>query len=754
MLRTPIVVCLSLLAACSDEGPTGPSTGATGTPLKIQGKLLKLVPPDALVTLHLPDLAGTWDRLGDTVFGDLFAEVDFEGRLAQFETVYTQKVTPAVPSPAAGAPDWSDIERVIRSMSGEVVVALLDLDGFDARVPEVRLLAGVSVTGAGTPAKKLLGLLCRLAGNQRGVKTKQGAGGLWTLESTDSPWPVEFAVHDDVLLIGVGENTVAEAIARMDAGTEARPRSGAARCYHDHDVYRVDVNIGAAVQRYANRVPGEVRKILRDLGFDKVRGVTMAARIEGENFVSSTFYDSPGGQDILTRWLSLHPVDLEILESLPEGTSAFSVFTLDPAWFMQKVRKQLPAELTADYADVLDNLEENVLPAFGPQCAQVTLEGLAGILRGPELVLSYMTNTAWMIQVRDRKQASHVLSWIPEQLGTPQKFKIGDADAVTFRLPDQRMRSFGLTPSFALTDDQLIVALTERTLRAFVAGGTKELGQRLRGHLDSVPESVAGVSWDSFRQGPGIYIGSMLAGIQQARMVSGVREFERALQSLPPALAYTTANVDGIFSYLRSPTGFLGSIGGVCGVAIVASIAIPNLLNARVKANEAAAIATLRNIEYAQEVFRGRAVHDEDNNGAGEFGFLGDLMSPAGRPALIPRMPGSDGRYLRSGYIFRAFLPGKGGVPIGESKRRGLVYADLAVDHMVVLAWPVERGKTGNRAFLLDAEGNIYTCADSPYGGRSQPPPDILCSTEGNLTSRKLPAGTSARDGHRWHLTR
>src|SRR5262245_66435425 len=60
-------------------------------------------------------------------------------------------------------------------------------------------------------------------------------------------------------------------------------------------------------------------------------------------------------------------------------------------------------------------------------------------------------------------------------------------------------------------------------------------------------------------------------------------------------------------------------------IAIIASIAIPNLLSARVSANETSAIATLRNISSAEAQFQGSAKNDEDGDGEGEYGFFAEL---------------------------------------------------------------------------------------------------------------------------------
>jgi len=50
-------------------------------------------------------------------------------------------------------------------------------------------------------------------------------------------------------------------------------------------------------------------------------------------------------------------------------------------------------------------------------------------------------------------------------------------------------------------------------------------------------------------------------------------------------------------------------------IAIIASIAIPNLLSARLNANESAAVATLKNISSAQSQCQASGVIDTNANG-------------------------------------------------------------------------------------------------------------------------------------------
>ncbi|MHC4816784.1 MAG: hypothetical protein ACYTF8_01815, partial [Planctomycetota bacterium] len=222
----------------------------------------------------------------------------------------------------------------------------------------------------------------------------------------------------------------------------------------------------------------------------------------------------------------------------------------------------------------------------------------------------------------------------------------------------------------------------------------------------------------------------------------------------------------GVFSFTRSPTAGIGSTGGLSGLTMLAAIAIPSLHAARLDANESAAIASLRSIHTAEETFRTSVMRDADGDGEGEYAFIGELLGhprpgeeqTRGHRALMSgQWMRRKGDFIRGGYRFRAYLPAEDGSPIGEDakpRRIKRVDGDLAETVLVVLAWPVSRGITGERAFYLDSSGRIYACRDGGYTKDSAPAPDVLSSQNGNLASRPLRAGEMARDGNRWDRLR
>jgi len=168
-------------------------------------------------------------------------------------------------------------------------------------------------------------------------------------------------------------------------------------------------------------------------------------------------------------------------------------------------------------------------------------------------------------------------------------------------------------------------------------------------------------------------------------------------------------------------------------IAIIASIAIPNLLSARVNANEAAAVSTLRNLASAQAQVQASGAIDANANGQGEYGYFAELSGtqniragdpdnsgtvtiPATGPRITPPvMSGAfgavngQGHVLRSGYVFRLSLPG---TDIGFLNEPALgTAAQVSPSNAEVLwcayAWPVSFRNSGNRAYFVNQQGDV-----------------------------------------------
>jgi hypothetical protein len=208
-------------------------------------------------------------------------------------------------------------------------------------------------------------------------------------------------------------------------------------------------------------------------------------------------------------------------------------------------------------------------------------------------------------------------------------------------------------------------------------------------------------------------------------------------------------------------------------VAGVALVLVTGVLSPRwhdghgCRSAETAAIATLRNLVSAQEQFRDGKFADENGNGIGEYGSLGELSAGApvrGDKALDPPLlPGSFrtvgtlgvSRARRSGYWFQFHFALPGGKTRTERLRGGLRAGDLdaalAEKFWCAYAWPVKHGlETGRRTFFVNQEGDILATDDHRYSGKHGPAATAAFAPKGTGITGAMAMSGKGRDGNTW----
>jgi prepilin-type N-terminal cleavage/methylation domain-containing protein len=225
-------------------------------------------------------------------------------------------------------------------------------------------------------------------------------------------------------------------------------------------------------------------------------------------------------------------------------------------------------------------------------------------------------------------------------------------------------------------------------------------------------------------------------------------------------------------------------------IAIIAAIAIPRLMSARLSANEAAAISTLRSVSSAQAQIQSSNAVDTDADGAGEYAYFAELAGriPLRVPFGVPAVPAAGaatdilnpailssafgnmtaspqgGIVSRQGYFFQMWLPDVTGaaglIPaIAEDAAGGKVAAPFPNPNngevmWCCYAWPVDRTRTGNRAFFVNQEGDLLQCLNRSGAAlftntTTMPPFDDAYVTAGTMGSA-LRIGTANAAGHIW----
>jgi prepilin-type N-terminal cleavage/methylation domain-containing protein len=225
-------------------------------------------------------------------------------------------------------------------------------------------------------------------------------------------------------------------------------------------------------------------------------------------------------------------------------------------------------------------------------------------------------------------------------------------------------------------------------------------------------------------------------------------------------------------------------------IAIIAALAVPNLLASKLNANETSAIATKRNLVSAQAQVGVAGRIDADSDGKGEFGtflemsggvgvrkgytpgspatadFLtkGPSMSPPSLSSVFAKVDGN-GFATKSGFAFQILLP-DAGTPVSFVHEVGPATAAafaggsgaVGVDQAEVVwcayAQPLLLGGTGTRRFFTNQKGDIMQSRNEVAKGQG-----VTAAIAGNsaflgtgITSATA-VGTAGNDGDVWRVT-
>jgi type IV pilus assembly protein PilA len=150
-------------------------------------------------------------------------------------------------------------------------------------------------------------------------------------------------------------------------------------------------------------------------------------------------------------------------------------------------------------------------------------------------------------------------------------------------------------------------------------------------------------------------------------------------------------------------------------IGIIAAIAVPGLLRARMSGNEASAIGSIRTIASAEATFASAC------GGGGYAVALADLGAapPAGGPSFIPSdlRDAKSATELKSGYYFQ-IVDGPSGTTVLDSGDLCIpaATADSSTQFFATTD-PGTAGTTGTRFFATDHSGMIRQHTATLFGG-------------------------------------
>jgi hypothetical protein len=720
---------------------------------KPAGRGLGFVTKEAWMAIRLPDPASIGTRFAQTALGNALSGFDlFAGEMSPSDWIAKGKA-----ALEAEAPEYLRLAEELLAARGEIVLALLDVDPSRLdRGSECPLTAAAFVE-LGDAADSIGHTLRTIAATPelaRGFVTR--GEDLWLMQ--DESIRFEMMLRDGHLCVLVGPP--AEYAPILDDLASLKPQDSflgnpvlaatplplGEQAEVFAEMYLSLASLPSILDAYAP----EAREIMSALGLDSIQGGGLRTSFDGDLLSDSYALLSPGRKDPFTMCFASGGLDANFARyTLPDAEDA-SVFHFDLSAALARLKRGLPEgprdalEMGLEEAkrELGMDVERDVLALFGSQFAVSTKGSFALTSRDPEQVCE----VAFAVELAD---AARFGKWMERLIGdgmvpaSPRK--LGERKAYKIGMPLPGAPSW-LEICFAWTDDAFVVASTFDALsRAIASAESGAVPPRIAAALSSAPADAFGASVSSAAADVRNYFAIVRTGLEEAAAKSGTSNvfpvpeaaaLEPVIAELGDSIRYFRATDSGLEFDQRSPIG--NPILLSMPASIVAAVAIPNLLSARLGANERAAVATLRALMSAQAQFQAMAFVDRDGDGLGEYGALAELMGavplPGGAvidPPLFSPGRGSfaGGCLEMNGYYYRVFLPGRNGEPIRErveGGRDGAIDPENAEIAFAIYAWPKEYGAGGFNTYLIDAEGEVLQAAPNgratPYQGLNDEP--------------------------------
>ncbi len=426
------------------------------------------------------------------------------------------------------------------------------------------------------------------------------------------------------------------------------------------------------------------------------------------------------------------PVDRAMLARIPANAVSVSATGLDgAAWWKEygelvlgavAASQPKPADARSAQAKIDETLKALGLPG---------LPELIGGITGTHLF--FMTPGVPMMGMSLVMRRSEVVDLCVRELLA----RVGEqppAEGASIMLPVPNMP---FTPQLVLDKDCWLLTTDSVLATQWIGvdGGwsASPVGKVVLAHADDKAVMISGTDNAAMIQTMAGYAGM---GLAQANGLTP--EQKRAIQQ---GLTRFAALAKPGYGVVRATaTGFEADIESVFSsslvLGLIPAIAIPNMLESRVGAQEAATAAALKSgILPAEVQFQAGGYADGNADGIGEYGFFPELSGagPAGAdgsvtlnllaPAYNVEKP------TINGYRFVVYLPdGKGGAVSTLPAARPKDGAKERERFWVAYAWPSD-AKQGRRAFAIDQSGNVY--ATKPAAKIEEPKWDDLYAGKG-----------------------
>ncbi|BBM86026.1 DUF3352 domain-containing protein [Candidatus Uabimicrobium amorphum] len=763
--------------------------------------LIDQLPSHSLLVAHWPDIPQTIDAFQKTSLYQLFKDPEVKMFIDSMYDVAKPQVEGMLQQ--AEQQFGISLQDALNIFQGEVTLALVDVN-FQQK--KLGIAATINFGENGETVNKAIELLKQMTQITFSTTTYENTE-ILVLDQAPPKMKVCYAILHNSLVICSSQELMQQLIAGQSDKLvdSANFKTVLSKVFPEGSVpsKMIYVNVEQALQQFSPMIPPQAQQIGGMLGFMNIKSIAAGGSISGQRIGSAMFLHCEDKKGVMSL-LDFGGIAEENVQKIPHHSISASLVHADYDELFRKVEAVLQeidpnGGLLAQYKQGSEQLQQML--GFSLQ------DELFASMGTDHYSFAYMPQEGGLlprgvsaVQLKDINKFMEVLNKICASLGVD--IESTDANGTKLSYFSVPLGKFGEDPfkdlernpvqgffvglglglsgmAFFVENNYMYMTANVHDAKDFLtnrSNWTKSIAT----HEDfvsakkHVPQGSSFVLYTDLRK--------PFCGIWNT-VTPVVRPFDGFIRSLgipfdsalvPRAVTISRYLTPGTLSYTCDQHGMLLSsngtleatlpLVGVAAVGITAAIAVPAVLRARLKANEASAIATLRTISSSQAMFQSSAVLDQNENGTGEYGFLQELSGQQnlrGKNHTIPSaylatMNFRDGIAEKSGYYFYCYLPGSNGTAVGEKDASSATGDDatlLQENGFVVYAWPIRYGNTGERVFAINQSGEVISCYTSSYSRWNIPKADAAyadAKDSSNLQG-KFSVNDMGQDGNYWY---
>ncbi len=711
----------------------------------------RILPEGTIAYLSVDDPAGAHADIMKTALGRILTEEEvltFLGKplgqlakvMAQVEKIY-----------------GASLDDIRRAFAGQLAVALVKLGPGAGREPDYAVLAAARLTDADAAGRVFdwaVGTVTS-AMPPDALRNIGTAGWRGVVLPLDRDAELSVALGEGLVAVTIANPGDETLHGLMAAASRTPARSLALSAEYEHVVSRLGAEriwtfflsgdrLREALLAIGRKEDPEgtktAERVIDKLGLRSVHGIGASWAAEPPGIVQRTYVHAPAPRKGLLALASEEPLGDGTLRLAHGELLSFTAASFKFASAMELVRGIALAldeseKLTDALAQAREalgmDIETDLLRHLGDEVAFIIVPPEVG---GMNPLLGGVGGISVVVELRNADAFSgtleKLLAMADAAMQSAQAGSMGELAYLGTRLRYARFLGGTISPTVAVAGDRLIVAgslsTAKELVRLCLKGDAEPLvqsdefkallvhvGGRVGPSLiysDTKQGVTTAVSLAGLRAG---IVGPIMARGRPTPAAGGPLELGRftdwvdlALLPSPrsltrhlfPQIGTSIVDDDGFLAMNYGPMGGLGmpSLTGTSGAAVIAAIAIPNLLASKMVSNEAAAIAGMRAYLGAQNTF-----HRTDFYGKGALVYA-NPKDGRGFPDLYE--VGGEKIKLIDEMFAKATVDG--------TPKAGYYFADLEYDDYAIdcglCAAPAAYNSTGRNIFIIDVMGTIY----------------------------------------------